>query len=66
MAQGTVRWFNLAKGYGFIATDSGEDVFVPFNEIESDGLRVLADGQRVEFEVADDGAGPRAAAVRTL
>ena len=66
MTQGTVRWFNLAKGYGFITADGGDDVFVRFNEIQTDGLRVLADGQRVEFEMSSDDGGPQAASVRTL
>jgi CspA family cold shock protein len=66
MTQGTVRWFNLAKGYGFITADGGDEVFVRFNEIQAEGLRVLADGQRVEFEMSSDDAGPQAASVRTL
>lgn len=63
---GTVSWFNVAKGYGFIATDTGEEVFVPFSAIQGEGLRILTDGQRVECELSDDGCGPRAAVVRTL
>lgn len=64
--QGTVRWFNLAKGYGFITADGGDDVFVRYNDIQSEGLRMLADGQRVEFEVTSDDSGPQAASVRSL
>ena len=51
MAQGTVKWFNADKGYGFIAVDGGRDVFVHFSAIQSDGFRSLEEGQRVEFEI---------------
>ena len=51
MAKGTVKWFNDAKGYGFIAQESGDDVFVHFSCIEMDGFKTLAEGQAVEFEV---------------
>ena len=51
MTQGTVKWFNEAKGFGFIAQDQGEDVFVHYSSITGDGYRNLADGDRVEFEV---------------
>ena len=51
MAQGTVKWFNSEKGYGFIAVDGGQDVFVHFSAIEMDGYKSLSDGQRVEFEI---------------
>ena len=68
MATGTVKWFNATKGFGFIAPESGEDVFVHFSAIQSNGYRELQEGQRVEFEVEDDnrGKGPRAANVRVL
>jgi len=49
--QGTVKWFNAAKGYGFISRQSGEDVFVHFSAIEMDGYKSLSEGQTVEFEV---------------
>jgi cold shock protein len=49
--QGTVKWFNAAKGYGFIKRDSGEDVFVHFSSIIGDGYRSLEEGARVSFEV---------------
>ena len=58
MAQGTVKWFNSEKGYGFIAVDGGQDLFVHYTAIDMEGYRSLEDGQRVEFEV---GQGPRPA-----
>lgn len=62
---GTVRWFSEEKGYGFLVPDTGgEDVFVRYSSIEGDGFRMLAEGQRVTFEVGSDGRGPRATAVR--
>ena len=48
---GTVKWFNSSKGYGFLTQNNGEDVFVHFTEIRSDGFRTLEEGQRVEFSV---------------
>jgi cold shock protein len=51
MEKGTVKWFNEAKGYGFISRDSGEDVFVHFSSIQGGGFRSLQEGQAVEFEV---------------
>jgi cold shock protein len=66
MAQGTVKWFNADKGYGFIAVDGGRDVFVHFSAIQSDGYRTLEEGQRVEFEITQSDRGPQADAVRTL
>jgi CspA family cold shock protein len=51
MEKGTVKWFNEAKGYGFISRDSGEDVFVHFSAIQGGGFRNLQEGQAVEFEV---------------
>jgi CspA family cold shock protein len=55
MPKGTVKWFNDAKGYGFMAQDSGDDVFVHFASIEMNGYRTLAEGQAVEFEVTHSG-----------
>ena len=66
MAQGTVKWFNNEKGYGFIAVDNGQDVFVHYSAIQSDGYRSLDEGQRVEFEVAQGPKGPQADAVRIV
>lgn len=51
MATGTVKWFNSEKGYGFIATDGGPDVFVHYSAIQSDGFRTLDEGDKVEFNV---------------
>ncbi|PRW63562.1 cold-shock protein [Actinopolyspora mortivallis] len=51
MAVGTVKWFNPEKGYGFIATDNGSDVFVHYTAIDMDGFRTLDEGDRVEYEV---------------
>ena len=66
MAQGTVKWFNGEKGYGFIAQDGGADVFVHFSEIVGSGFRNLEEGQRVEFEVGQGAKGPQATAVRAV
>jgi CspA family cold shock protein len=60
MAQGTVKWFNPDKGYGFIAVDGGKDVFVHFSAIQSDGYRTLEEGQRVEFEITQSVRGAQA------
>lgn len=66
MAQGTVKWFNSEKGYGFIAVDGGQDVFVHFTAIEMDGYKTLDDGQRVEFEIAQGQKGLQAERVRVV
>ena len=63
---GTVKWFNDAKGYGFISRDDGEDVFVHFSQIEGDGFRSLHENQRVEFAVEQGDKGPKAVQVRAL
>ncbi|HYO48124.1 MAG TPA: cold-shock protein [Gemmatimonadota bacterium] len=63
MTTGKVKWFNDAKGYGFIQREDGEDVFVHFTAIQSDGFKTLAEGQDVEFEVLDGQKGPQAANV---
>src|SRR5688572_7189988 len=64
MAQGSVKWFNSEKGYGFIAVDGGADVFVHYSAIEMDGYRSLEEGQRVEFEISQGQKGPQADMVR--
>lgn len=51
MAQGTVKWFNADKGYGFISREEGEDLFVHFSEIQTDGFKTLDEGQAVEFDI---------------
>ncbi|MCF7553022.1 MULTISPECIES: cold-shock protein [Pseudonocardia] len=67
MAQGTVKWFNGEKGFGFIQQDGGgADVFVHYSEIAADGFRSLDEGQRVEFEVGQGKKGPQATAVRLV
>src|SRR5215470_11031866 len=67
MAQGTVKWFNADKGFGFITVDGGgADVFVHFTAIQSSGFRSLQENQRVEFEIAQGAKGPQAEAVRPL
>jgi CspA family cold shock protein len=67
VAQGTVKWFNAEKGFGFIAQDGGgPDVFVHFSAIQADGYRSLDENQRVEFEVTQGQRGPQADAVRPI
>ena len=58
--QGTVKWFNDQKGFGFISRDNGKDCFVHFSAIQGDGFRSLAEGERVEFDVVDGARGPAA------
>ena len=67
MAQGTVKWFNPDKGFGFIAPDDGSaDVFVHFSAIESSGYRTLEENQKVEYSVTQGPKGPQAAQVRMV
>jgi len=61
--QGSVKWFNDAKGFGFIASDTGEDVFVHFSAISAGGFRSLAEGERVEFDLVPGPKGKQAANV---
>ena len=60
MATGKVKWFNDAKGYGFIEQPSGEDLFVHHSRIMGSGFKTLAEGQRVEFEITETEKGPQA------
>lgn len=67
MTQGTVKWFNAEKGYGFITVDgSDQDIFVHYSEIQMDGYRSLQEGQAVEFNVGQGDKGPQAEAVTPL
>ena len=63
---GTVKWFNASKGYGFIARDGGEDVFVHQSAIQSAGYRTLEEGQRVEFDLESGAKGPKAVNVKAI
>lgn len=63
MAEGTVKWFNDAKGFGFISQDEGPDVFVHFSSIQGDGFKSLAEGERVTFDVEDGPKGLQASNV---
>jgi cold shock protein len=63
---GTVKWFNASKGYGFIARESGADVFVHYSAIQSEGFRNLEEGQKVEFEVEQGNKGPQATNVTIM
>lgn len=67
MPQGTVKWFNAEKGFGFIAQDNGEpDVFVHYTAIQAEGYRTLDENQRVEFEITQGPKGPQADQVRSI
>jgi len=66
VAQGTVKWFNAENGFGFIAVDGSQDVFVHYSAIETNGYRSLDEAQRVEFEVTQGPKGPQADKVRPL
>ena len=63
---GTVKWFNAEKGFGFITTDDGNDVFVHFSQINKDGFKTLEEGEKVEFDVVDGAKGPQAENVNGL
>ena len=64
--QGKVKWFNAEKGYGFIETEEGGDVFVHFSAIQIEGFKTLEEGQAVEFEIVEGARGPQASNVTPL
>ncbi|CAI8975091.1 MULTISPECIES: cold-shock protein [unclassified Brevibacillus] len=66
MQQGIVKWFNAEKGYGFIQVEGGDDVFVHYSAIQSEGFKSLDEGQKVEFEIVQGSRGPQAASVSKL
>jgi cold shock protein len=66
VTQGTVKFFNGEKGYGFISRDQGDDVFVHYSAIQGDGYKSLEEGQRVEFEIGNGRKGPEAQNVRPI
>ncbi|MBO0450467.1 cold-shock protein [Enterococcus sp. MJM12] len=66
MEQGKVKWFNNEKGFGFITTEGGDDVFVHFSAIQGDGFKALEEGQDVEFTIVEGARGPQAAEVTKL
>ena len=66
MATGKVKWFNAEKGYGFITTDDGKDVFVHFSGLNMEGFKTLDEGQEVEFEITEGAKGPQAVNVKKL
>ena len=66
MAQGTVKWFNEAKGFGFITQVGGEDVFVHFSAIQGEGFKTLAEGEKLEFDVTKGPKGLQASNVRRI
>ena len=66
MAEGVVKWFSNEKGYGFIARDNEEDVFVHFSAIQSDGYKSLTEGQKVEFDITEGPKGKQASNVRII
>jgi len=66
MAEGTVKWFNASKGFGFIEQDDGSDVFVHYSAIKSEGYKTLEEGARVKFDVVEGNKGPAADNVTPL
>ncbi len=66
MIKGTVKWFNAEKGFGFITSEEGNDVFVHFSQIKKDGFKSLEEGEQVEFEIVDGQKGPQAANVQVV
>ena len=66
MNKGTVKWFNSEKGFGFITSEEGKDLFVHFSEIQKDGFKTLEEGEKVTFDVKEGQKGPQAANVVTV
>lgn len=66
MQNGKVKWFNNEKGYGFIEVEGGDDIFVHFTAIQSEGFKTLEEGQEVSFEIVEGNRGPQAANVTKL
>lgn len=66
MNEGTVKWFNSEKGFGFIEQEAGDDVFVHFSAIQADGYKTLEEGQKVNFEIEEGQRGPQATNVTTV
>ena len=66
MLEGTVKWFNDAKGFGFIAQDEGNDVFVHYSAVQGSGFKSLSEGDKVKFEIADGPKGPAASNVEKI
>jgi len=66
MANGTVKWFNESKGFGFITQDDGADVFAHYSEIQGDGFKSLAEGDEVSFDVVEGDKGPKATNIEKL
>ncbi|TXK44869.1 cold-shock protein [Lactococcus sp. dk322] len=64
MANGTVKWFNAEKGFGFITSENGQDVFAHFSQIQSDGFKSLDEGQKVTFDVEEGQRGPQATIIQ--
>lgn len=63
---GKVKWFNSEKGYGFITTDEGQDIFAHYSQIQKDGFKSLDENERVSFEVVDGAKGPQASNIESL
>jgi CspA family cold shock protein len=66
MPQGTVKWFNNKRGWGFIVKEDGEDIFVHYSAIKGDGFKSITEGQRVQFDIEESANGPAAANVEEL
>ncbi|TDL94216.1 MULTISPECIES: cold-shock protein [Macrococcus] len=66
MTQGTVKWFNAEKGFGFISVEGGDDVFAHFSAIQGEGYKTLEEGQAVEFDIEEGQRGPQAANIVKL